>query len=219
VIKVYQKTDLTGQVFGDLTASSFSQRKGSGALWWCECACGRTTRASKSDLLSGRAWCCEHCKSKLPAIFRHGLSVNGITPPEYKAYINARTRATNPRMPGSHNYYDRGIKFHFKTFGEWFAELGLRPSEEHSVDRIDNNGHYEVGNVRWATSKEQTRNKRNNRIIEFQGRTQCLMDWAKEIGITFSALSARLGRLGWSLEKALTTPNQKTISHQVKSHD
>jgi len=80
--------------------------------------------------------------------------------PEYHAWQNAKTRCNNPRFPGYKDYGGRGIKFLFDSFEQWFEELGLRPTPDHSVDRINNHGHYEPGNVRWATDQEQHANQR-----------------------------------------------------------
>ncbi len=83
--------------------------------------------------------------------------------PEYKAYYNAKERCTNPHYWYWRRYGGRGIEFRFASFAEFFAELGPRPSPEHSVDRKENDGHYEKGNVRWATRSEQEKNKHHQR--------------------------------------------------------
>lgn len=80
--------------------------------------------------------------------------------PEHDAYLNARRRCTNPKHDKWKDYGGRGIKFLFTSFKQWFAELGPRPSQKHSVDRKDNDGHYQPGNVRWATKEEQMANRR-----------------------------------------------------------
>ena len=80
--------------------------------------------------------------------------------PEFHAYYNALARV------GSEYYRKLGIKMEFKDFEEWFAELGLRPSPEHSVDRIDGLGNYAKGDVRWATRDVQIRNQRGKWYVE-----------------------------------------------------
>ena len=88
--------------------------------------------------------------------------------PEYAAYHNAKARCRNPKVEFYPYYGGRGIEFRFNSFEEWFAELGPRPEgvdEDgkalYSVDRIDPDGHYEVGNVRWATREQQRANRRD----------------------------------------------------------
>jgi hypothetical protein len=80
--------------------------------------------------------------------------------PEYKAFAGAKNRCKNPRHK---NWHGRGIRFKFKNFQEFIGALGCRPSPAHSLDRIDNDGHYEPGNVRWADAKQQAANRRNRR--------------------------------------------------------
>jgi len=79
---------------------------------------------------------------------------------EYWAFRQARNRCTNPSLISYKNYGGRGIEFRFDSFGQWYAALGPAPTPEHTVDRIDNDGHYEPGNVRWATREEQSKNQR-----------------------------------------------------------
>ena len=87
---------------------------------------------------------------------RHGMS----TTPEYRAYIGAKVRCTNPKNLVWKHYGGRGIRFKFTSFEQFFAELGYRPKGK-SLDRKNNNGHYELGNVKWSTKSEQDRNRRN----------------------------------------------------------
>jgi hypothetical protein len=118
-------------------------------------------------------------------------------------------RCTIPSAKQYSYYGGRGIKIFEKwlNFECFLADMGNRP-EGKTIDRIDNNGNYEPGNCRWATRREQSRNKTNNRILSLNGREMCVMDWAEEIGITESALRCRIDRYGWSVDRALTTPNR-----------
>ena len=90
----------------------------------------------------------------------HGATRNRIKTPEYEAYGTAKKRCTNPRNKQFKDYGGRGIKFLFKSFQEFFAELGRKPSPKYVLDRRDNNGNYEAGNVRWATHSESYKNRR-----------------------------------------------------------
>lgn len=89
------------------------------------------------------------------------VNANGVRRliPEYKSYDHAQQRCTNPNHVRYPRYGARGIQFKFKSFAEFWDEVGKKPTPKHSIDRIDNQGHYEVGNVRWATATEQANNK------------------------------------------------------------
>jgi hypothetical protein len=79
--------------------------------------------------------------------------------PEYRAYTDAKSRCNNPNSQRWYTHGGRGIKFLFKNFDEFFAAVGARP-DGMTLDRIDNDGHYEAGNVRWATPSQQVSNRR-----------------------------------------------------------
>ena len=92
----------------------------------------------------------------------------------------------------------------WKSFEQFLADVGERPSSQHSLDRYpDNNGNYEPGNVRWATRDQQSRNKRTNRIVEFRGREMVLMDAVKLAGVNYATARQRIDS-GWSVDRALT---------------
>lgn len=80
--------------------------------------------------------------------------------PEYSAYKNAKARCNNPKHDKYPYYGGRGIQFRFSSFEEWFSELGPRPSLDHQQDRINTDGHYEKGNMKWSTRSEQMTNRR-----------------------------------------------------------
>ena len=81
----------------------------------------------------------------------------------------------------------------------------MKPHKRHTLDRIDTNGNYEPGNCRWATVRQQNRNKRNTRWVDIAGQRIRLIDAAKQYGIDYGAAKVRIDR-GWSVERALTTP-------------
>jgi hypothetical protein len=119
-----------------------------------------------------------------------------------------KNRCTNPNNKDHALYAGRGIRLalRWEIFENFLADMGERPPGM-SIDRIDNNGNYEPGNCRWATSKEQTRNKRVNRMVLWRGQSLCLVEWADRVGIPRSVLNDRLRR-GWTVDRAFTTPVQ-----------
>lgn len=127
--------------------------------------------------------------------------------PEYFAWQNMRARCNNPNHPSYLPYGGRGITIceRWADYANFLADMGRRPGPGYSLERIDNNGPYSPENCRWATDPEQRRNTRKTRFLTFDGRTQCLTDWAAEIGISLDGLRARL-QSGMSAEEALTRP-------------
>ena len=117
-----------------------------------------------------------------------------------------KRRCENPGAHAYERYGGRGISVasEFKTFQGFFAYLGSCPPG-FTLDRIDNDGNYEPGNVRWTDRKTQGRNKRNNHVIALRGKRQPLSAWAEELGITWLSLLSRL-ETGWPVEEALTLP-------------
>jgi len=119
-----------------------------------------------------------------------------------------------------HSYGARGIRVCQRwkdNFWNYVNDLPKGHSIGLELDRIDNNGDYEPDNVRWATRAQQSRNRRSNKFIEFDGKTQCVADWAKEIGISQSSLDERLQR-GWSLKDALTQPKGARLHNRWDGH-
>ncbi len=126
---------------------------------------------------------------------------------EYQIWCAMKSRCFVPTDPHYYAYGNRGITVcaqWAESFSAFIAYVGRRPSKLHSIDRIDNNGNYEPGNVRWATRTEQSRNKRNTKFISAFGENRPLAEWAEIIGIRYSILEKRL-RAGWPAEKAVTT--------------
>lgn len=116
-------------------------------------------------------------------------------------------RCTNPSDVAWPYYGGRGITVceRWQSFEQFLEDMGPRPSDAHSIDRIDGNRGYEPGNCRWATKKEQSRNMRRNRMLTLKGVTKPLAAWADTSGINHKTILARL-RGGWTIEDALTVP-------------
>lgn len=140
-----------GSKFGLLTIIAFVPR-----AYRCRCDCGRVVTKKRDVLTNGKRTKSCGC---LGINRTHGMRHT----PEYRAFHHAKHRCRNPKDKSYPNYGGRGIEFRFESFEEFFAEVGPRPSTKHSIDRIDNDGHYEKGNVRWATQLEQVTNQRKRR--------------------------------------------------------
>ena len=118
-----------------------------------------------------------------------------------------RARCEKPYIGNFHRYGGRGIKVcdRWQQFENFLADMGLKPSAKHSIDRVDVDGNYEPGNCRWATATEQARNTRQNRLVTVDGVTRCVAEWAEVNGIKYVTVKMRL-RSGWSETAAVTTP-------------
>jgi hypothetical protein len=143
------------------------------------------------------------------------LTTHGMTgSKEYRAWAHMTDRCTKENRHDADRYVGRGIHVHPDWLGpggfeEFISHIGPAPSVVHSIDRINNAGGYEPGNVRWATPTEQARNRRSNRLIVAFGRTQPLATWAEETGLSAATILARVTTLGWSAERAISTPVRK----------
>lgn len=124
----------------------------------------------------------------------------------WKSWFRMRRRV---RQGADHHptYEGMYIDPRWEDYQLFLADMGERPSAQHSIDRIDNTQGYFKDNCRWATTKQQCRNRSSNRLLTYQGKTMCLVDWANSLGLTRQCLESRLKR-GWSLDKALSTSKQ-----------
>lgn len=122
-------------------------------------------------------------------------------------------RCLNPNEAGYKNYGGRGIYIceRWNTFANFLADMGQRP-DRHSIDRIDNNGPYAPENCRWAISKVQSRNKRNNFLITHNGQTKTLQEWAEITGIHYGTLRSRIIDSKWNTEKAFARPTGRWVN-------
>jgi hypothetical protein len=125
---------------------------------------------------------------------------------EYRIWMAMKRRCQNPNEKFYPKYGGVGIKVcdRWQSFENFFADMGAAPTDKHELDRYpDRSGNYEPGNVRWATRTENNRNRCSSVLLTFRGRTQHLVDWAKELGVHHQKISKRLKR-GWPVEKALS---------------
>lgn len=193
--------NLAGRQFGEWTVISRAENKSRLSRWLCRCACGNERVVYSANLKNGSSTSCG-CK------FNREYHGDGHSP-EYQIWSKMIDRCTNPKRPDFPRYGGRGITVSpewRKSFQAFLDDMGRRPSPTHSLDRRDNNGPYCKENCRWATLSEQGRNKRSNRIIEFDGQRLCLVEWAERTGIPRGSIHHRISRAGWSVKDALTTP-------------
>ncbi len=199
--------DHTGKTFNRLTFLGYAGRnKRNQPVWFIECECGKISISHATDIVTGHTKSCGCFRVETSTVTSttHGMRHT----PEYTAFNHAKDRCERPSDKRYEGYGGRGIEFRFATFDEFFAEVGLRPSNKHSLNRIDNDGHYEKGNIEWATKETQANNTRANKFWTYNGKTQTHIKWCREFGISHPCLVHRL-KAGWSTEKAFTTPARK----------
>lgn len=150
-------------------------------------------------------------------IGRRARAAAKLRKPEFEAWSNMIGRCSCPTNTSYPGYGAVGINVCAEWTGRggfqrFISHIGHRPSPLHTIDRYPNNrGNYEPGNVRWATSAEQNRNKSNNRWIEIDGRRMCMADWAIATGVSAALIQKRIDELGWSEREAVLSPPRRNM--------
>lgn len=180
------KINIIGQKFSRLTVvNECNERRNKKIFWQCKCDCGKYVDVVSQHLRTGatRSCGCLFTEEHTKRITTHGLTKRGNKKPsEYIIWSGMISRCTNTKEERYKDYGGRGIMVcnrWLHSFENFFADMGQKPTELHSIDRINTNGNYEPGNCRWATDIEQARNKRNNIVIEHNNQTLVLSDWAQ----------------------------------------
>jgi hypothetical protein len=209
--------DLTGKRFGRFTVVRFARRivyeypssRAIVRLWEVRCDCGTVTEVFHRNLTSGHSASCG-CVSRERAgrmNLKHGHARVGRKTAEYSIWCNMLTRCYNESSTFYRLYGGRGITVcnRWHDYTSFFADMGRRTSDAHSIDRIDNNGNYEPGNCRWATIDQQVNNTTVVKRIPFNGELRTYSDLAAMTGIKRATLKRRL-RSGMSVELATSAP-------------
>lgn len=195
----------TGQRFGRLTVLAVGQKSGTYRYQAiCQCDCGSPVRSIRFDaLLMGATTGCGCVR--VSRTKTHGLSRSG----HYSRWRLMMARCYDPKCKAYPDYGGRGIKVHaeWHTIEGFVAGLPAGHFAGSEMDRIDNDGDYEPGNVRWVTRKVNSGNRRSAHIVSFNGRSQSITEWAVEAGISPDLLRTRLVASKWPMERALTEPS------------
>ena len=208
--------DMMGQTCGRLFVVERAGTLNNGrakktAAWLCRCSCGSMVRVRGSALRNGSTTSCGCAwRDWADGSSKHGCARKASRSKEYDTWAAMKARCTNKNNKEFARYGGRGITIcasWMASFEQFLADMGEKPSSSHSIERIDHNGNYSPENCRWATTVEQSRNKRNNRWITANGKTMLIGDWAKEIGLEKSSIYLRI-RKGWSEQMAVLTPGQ-----------
>lgn len=199
--------DYIGMEFDRWTVHSIDQSRKK-ALW-CDCKCGKRKSVLSYHLTSGssRSCGCFRSEENVIRLTTHGHSKKVGVTPEYRAWLNMKTRV-KPCFSQRADYYDRGITVDpswWDNFTQFLRDMGPMPSAGYTLERKENDKGYGPSNCVWATRSQQNNNTRRNRILELNGERKNLTQWANQFGINAQAVMTRL-RMGWSVKEALLTP-------------
>ena len=208
--------DLTGQRFGRLVVVKRHETSSRPVMWECQCDCGNKSIVAYKHLAYGETVSCGCYREELNKRPRtHGQSckvTKGLTS-TYVVWEGMKQRCHNPNYHDYKSYGGRGITVSEEwrnSFETFFADMGKKPKGK-TLERIENDEGYSKGNCKWATKKDQACNRRNTRMITFNGKTQTMTDWAREYGLPRGVLWQRLYNMKWSIKDALERPARKLM--------
>jgi hypothetical protein len=211
-VKTRPPVDMAGSKYGRwLVVSHYGRGDKAQHLWNCICDCGTERLCEGSALKSGNTKSCGCAQREAAAIVCEAKKTHGVSKdaPEYYVWASMKQRCTNPNVRNWLDYGGRGISVcdrWLQSFENFYADMGSRPSDAHSIDRIDNDGNYEPSNCQWVLSKAQCSNRRNNIMVEYFGRQMTLKQATALSGVKYSTARMRIKK-GWSAERALVCGN------------
>lgn len=202
-IEVDMHKNLINEKFGRWVVLSQGPKKNTHYSWVCKCECGTTREVLGIHLKNGKTKSCGCLKieNNVKRLTTHGKSKFE----EYSVWNRIINRCTNPNSPDWENYGGRGIKVSDDwrhNFELFFLDMGKRPSKNHSIDRINNDGNYEKENCRWSTPKEQARNTRRNTIVNLNDKKMSLAEAAEILNLNYNCAK-------WRFETHGTLTNDK----------
>lgn len=201
-----------GMVFNFLTVFQKGEPSKAGhPQWGCLCICGKPTTKRQSQLIAGTTTSCGCMRegNRLPKITKHGW----YGTPEYSAWSSMKKRCFNYADKNYQNYGGRGIKVcdRWLKFENFIADMGKRPSPEHSLERVNNDGNYEPSNCKWATRTEQGRNRRTCTMVELGGFTKSIAEWCDIFDADYEVVIQRMKRGKTLLESLKGVPCHETF--------
>ncbi len=209
--------DLTGCSFGELTVlkrldTKLDKGGRRRTMWLCRCSCGNETAVSADALKSGNQVSCGCYRKKHASemFMKHGMADTRL----YYVWSGIKSRCYNSNVYEYRFYGARGISMcekwcnNFEAFYDWAISNGYdnsAPRGTYTIDRIDTDGDYSPENCRLITQKQQMNNTRTNHILEYNGNFHTIAEWSRITGISQFKIRNRVSRLGWTVERALTT--------------
>ena len=196
-----RRTSLVGMSFGEWTVSAFAYNGADRhARWECKCSCGTVRIVSGHNLKGGQS---VSCGCHRPNNKRHGETGSSL----HSIWKNMIGRCSCESNTAYGYYGGRGITVceRWLVYENFRDDMGERPSPNHSVDRINNNGAYSPENCRWATREQQGRNKRNNIMVAIGTEVACIAEWCDRLHLNRDTVYMRL-HIGWTPMQAILAP-------------
>lgn len=209
--------DQTGLRFGRLLVVQCLGKTEAGRYYWlCKCDCGNDAEIQSTCLVRGTTKSCGCIRNEKT---RDRTQTHGLrSSREYNVWNSMISRCHNTKVKSYTKYGGCGIKVCDRwrnSFACFYEDMGKRPSEKHTIERIDNSLGYEPTNCKWATRTEQGRNTRRNVFWTFRDQTKTISAWAEFLGCRPSMLWMRKS-YGWSVERILSTPvSNKEVNEQL----
>lgn len=182
------------------------------AKWECQCECGNVKSVEGYALRKGKTTSCGCWNLEVGRIAHEKAYPNSNA---YRVWKAMKTRCSNTTVENYKNYGGRGIKVCDRwrnSFPNFIEDMGPRPSMQHTIHRIDNDGPYEKSNCKWADKAEQSYNKRVTRRVEVDGKHYTLPELRNlvpiedQVPVSNASLRFRMIKAGWGIRQALTTP-------------
>lgn len=226
-MSITRKNTLVGSIkagakYGRWTAIKPEKRD----YYWCfKCECGSEKSVHIFSVLKGKSNSCGCLRKEINAgathLVTHGATAKGETKRIYRIYRGILGRCNYESSPSYKNYGGKGIECLWDSFESFYADMSASYEshvEKHGekntqIDRIDNNGHYSKENCRWATLKQQCRTRSNTVTVVFRGELLPVSEVAEKFGMTRKLLYGRIFKLGWDIEKAVSTPVRAKTRH------
>lgn len=177
----------------------------------CQCVCGTQQNVRVYDLIQGNSLMCRSCSLQSKA--SHGHTSAGKKTSTYGTWKHMIARCTNPSNKDYKNYGGRGITIYpvwLDSFEAFLLEMGEKPDNTYTIERVDVNKGYEPGNCKWIPRSEQPLNQRSNVRLTIDGETKLVTQWAQDPRCPVSCFTIykRLNR-GWEPERAVLEPSRK----------
>ena len=201
--------DMTGWKIGKLEIIERAKNGKRGRVMWkCRCECGNECVVSATNLRSGKTKSCG-------CLWYEAIKKSNSTHGEYHTRLRSigtgiKNRCYNKNEPAYKYYGGKGVQMcpewfdDFLNFKKWAIENGYK--EDLTIDRIDVNGNYSPENCRWVAMKKQCNNRTNNVMVEMDGETKTLSEWAELSPLSYKQIWNRYHRLKWDIQDALYTP-------------